>query len=153
MDFLETGADGKHRFRCPQEGCRLKGRTDWSRYCDFDYAERPEGTKLRIMGVIHRASEKWKEVFRKRTSIERYFGSAKHSRLLDKHQCLGRERVRLHAKLSMPSHLLTAWGRLRAGDYARMRHRRIRLPRPGAEPSEARECTECCRCPQNGRAG
>ena len=153
MDLVETGEDGKHRFRCPGEGCRLKGRTDWSRYCDFDYAERPEGTKLRIMGVIHRASEKWKEVFRKRTSIERYFGSAKHSRLLDKHQCLGRERMNLHGRMSMLSYLLTAWGRLRADDYARMRHMRIRLPRPGAEPSEARECTECCRCPQNGRAG
>ena len=153
MDLVETGEDGKHRFRCPEEGCRLKGRTDWSRYCDFDYAERPEGTKLPIMGVIHRASEKWKEVFRKRTSIERYFGSAKHSRLLDKHQCLGRERMNLHGRMSMLSYLLTAWGRLMADDYACMRHMRIRLPRATrvAGLSETQDCPECCPRPQQDR--
>ena len=152
MDFVETGEDGQHRFRCPGEGCHLKGRTDWSRYCDFDYAERPEGTKLRIMGVIHRASEEWKSIFKKRTSIERYFSSAKHSRLLDKHQCLGQQRVSLQAKLSTLSYLLTAWGRLRADDYAHMRHMHIRLPRATRVVglSETRECTECCLCPQRG---
>ena len=51
MEFLETGEDGKHRFRCPEEGCHLKDRTDWSRYCDFDYAEKPEDRRLRIMGT------------------------------------------------------------------------------------------------------
>ena len=91
MDFLETDPDGKHRFRCPDGGCHLKGRTDWSRYCDFEYSEKPEGKRLRIMGTLHQASSEWKGLFRKRTSIERWFASAKHSRLLDRHQFLGRE--------------------------------------------------------------
>ena len=129
MEFVETGEDGAHRFRCPPEGCHLKDRTDWSRYCDFDYSEKPEGTRLRIMGTVHRASGEWQEIFKKRTSIERYFSSGKQSRLLDKHQYIGLQRVSLHAKLSVLSHLLTAWGRLRAGDYEKMRRMTIRLPR------------------------
>ena len=153
MDFLETGPDGDNRFRCPEEGCHLKGRLDWSRYCDFEYSEKPEGTRLRIMGIIHRASKEWKELFKKRTAIEWYFGSAKHSRLLDRHQFLGQERVSLHARMSMLGYLLTSWGRLRAGDYEHMRHMHIKLPRPSSieEPGAAQECAECCLCPQHGR--
>ena len=135
MEFVEIGDDGAHRFRCPPEGCCLKDKTGWSRYCDFDYWEKPERTRLRIMGTAHRASGEWKDGFKKRTSIERYFSSGKQSRLLDKHQYLGLERVSLHAKLSVLSHLLTAWGRLRAGDYDKMRHMTIRLPRARRQQS------------------
>ena len=117
MEFLRTGRDGKHRFRCPEGGCHLKGRTDWSRYCDFEYAEKPTGTKLRIMGILHRASEEWQKIFNRRPAIERYFSSDKHSRLLDKHQYLGQRRVSLNARMATLSHLLTNWGRLMAGDY------------------------------------
>lgn len=153
MDFLETGEDGKHRFRCPEGGCHLKGRMDWSRYCDFDYAEKPEGKRLRIMGTLHRASEEWKEIFKKRTSIERYFSSAKHSRLLNQHQYLGQPRVSLHGRMSTLSYLMTAWGRLMAGDYENMRRMHIRLPRVKrvVVPSETQDCAESCPCPQHNR--
>ena len=147
-------AGREHRFRCPEEGCRLKGRTDWSRYCDFEYSEKPEGTRLRIMGVIHRASKEWREIFKKRPSIERYFSSDKRSRLLDRHQFMGLERVSLHGRMSTLSYLLTAWGRLRAGDYPHMRHMHIRLgrrPAPASDLSEVQECAECCLCPQHDR--
>ena len=151
MDFLETDPDGKHKFRCQEEGCHLKGRTDWSRYCDFEYSEKPEGTRLRIMGIIHRASEEWNTLFKKRPSIERHFSSTKHSRLLDKHQFMGQERVSLHARMSNLSYLLTAWGRLMANDYTHMRHMHIRLPQPNPVPGlrEAKECSECCLCPEH----
>ncbi len=128
MDFLETDPEGKHRFRCPDGGCHLKGRTDWSRYCDFEYSEKPEGKRLRIMGTLHRASAEWKGLFRKRTSIERWFASAKHSRLLDRHQFLGQKRVSLHATMSVLAYLLTALGRLRAGDYKGMQRMSVELP-------------------------
>ena len=59
MNFLKTGPDGKHRFRCPEGGCHLNGRMGWSRYCDFEHAEKPTGKRLRIMGIIHRASKEW----------------------------------------------------------------------------------------------
>ena len=126
---METGEDGKHRFRCPEGGCHLKDGTDWSRYCDFDYSEKPEGTRLRIMGIIRRASDEWKQMFKRGPSIERYFSSDKHSRSLDKHQFMGQEKMSLHGRMSTLSYLLTAWGRLMAGDCADMRHMHIRLPR------------------------
>ena len=87
-----------------------------------------------------------------RPSIERYFSNGKQSRLLDKHQYMELQRVSLHAKLSVVSRLLTAWGRLRAGDYEHMRHMYIRLPRAGPTPSPAvsQDCAECCFCPQHG---
>ena len=153
MDFLGTEPDGRHLFRCPEGGCHLKGKTNWSRYCDFDHAEKPEGTKLRIMGVLHRASEEWQKIFKRRPAIERYFSSNKHSRLLDKHQFIGQKRVTLHDRMSTLSHLLTSWGRLRAGDYAHLRHMYIKLPKrpaPAAGPRESRKCDDCCLCPKHG---
>ena len=84
---------------------------------------------LRIMGVVHRASDEWKRIFQMRPAVERYFSSGKQSRLLDKHQYLGLERVGLHARMATLSYLLTSWGRLMAGDYANIRRMHIRLPR------------------------
>ena len=87
-----------------------------------------------------------------RPSIERYFSSAKHSRLLNQHQCLGQERVSLHGRMATLSYLLTAWGRLAASDYEHMRHMRIRLPRAtrAVAASEPQECAGCCICPKHG---
>ena len=53
----------------------------------------------------------------------------------------------------MLSYLLTAWGRLRASDYANMRGMHIRLPRAtqAAELGETQECRQYCLCPQHGR--
>ena len=150
MDYTGTGEDGSHRFRCPEAGCHLKNRMDWSRYCDFDFAEKPEGKRLRIMGIVHRASPEWKHLFRMRPAVERWFSSAKHSRLLDQHQYLGLERVSLHSKMSMLSYLLTAWGRLMSGDYEGMRQMHIKLPR-GTRALSVDECSDSCPCPQHIR--
>ena len=70
------------------------------------------------MGIIHRASEEWKELFKKRTTIERYFASAKHSRLLDRHQFLGPgegESPRQNVDAGLPAHRMGSaeGGRLR----------------------------------------
>ena len=54
-----------------RRGCHPKGKTDWSRYCDFDYSEKPEGARLRILGIVHRVSEEWKRLIRMRPAIER----------------------------------------------------------------------------------
>ncbi len=89
MYFLGTGLGGKHLFRCPEDGCHLKGRMGWSRCCGFALAEKPDGTNLRMMGILHRVSKKWREIFRRRPCIERDFSSNKHFKLLDKHQYLG----------------------------------------------------------------
>ena len=40
--------------------------------------------------------------------LERYFSSDKHSRLLDKHQYLGQQRVSLNARTATLTYLLTS---------------------------------------------
>lgn len=51
-----------------------------------------------------------------------------HSRLLDSHRYLNIQKVSLHAAMATLTYLATALAHLKADDYARMRHMRIRLP-------------------------
>ena len=60
------------------------------------------------MGIIPRFSNAWKELYQKRSSIERYFSSAKQSRLLNRHQCLGQDKVELHVNMTTLAYALTA---------------------------------------------
>ena len=66
---------------------------------------------------------------KKLTSIERYFGTVKQSRLMDQHRYIGIKWVSLHVLLSTITYLATALARLQANDYARMQHMRIKLPK------------------------
>ena len=85
-----------------------------------------------------------------RTAIERYFRSAKHSRLLNQHQFLGIAKVSLHASVSRLAYLATVLARLKADDYAGMRHMTVRLPRARRKKSEQPAETACrqhgCTC-------
>ena len=152
MDYIGTDKEGNHYFRCPGEGCWLKRKVDWSRYCNSGHSEKPEGKLLRIMGIIPRFTKLWRKIYNKRGAIERWFSSGKRSRLLDKHQLLWIGKITLHVNMSMLAWLLTALARLKTDDYRRMRHMYIRLPRaePTVEPAEAWGCTECCLCPKHG---
>ena len=152
MDYLGTDSDGDHWFRCPNEGCQLRDKVDWSRYCDFELSEQPEGKLLRIMGVIPRFTREWQEIYRKRSSIERYFSSSKHSRLLNQHQHRGLDRVSTHVKMATLTYLLTALAHLAADDYAGMRQMSVNLPRveQPTEPPGVQGCMDCNRCPQYG---
>ena len=80
------------------------------------------------MGLLPRCSVEWKAEYKKRPSEERYFSSAKHSRLLDTHRYLNGQKVSLHEVLSTLAYLATALAHLNADDYAHMRYMRIRLP-------------------------
>ena len=158
MAYLGTDPDGGHHFRCRPDGCWLKNKVDWSRYCDSYHSEKPEGKLLRIMGIVPRFSELWRTLYKKRTGIERGFSSGKRSRLLDSHQLLRKGKFELHANGSILASLLTMLTHLKADDYKHMRHMRIKLPRtvrrrrqePAmAELAEAQECDECCLCPEH----
>ena len=127
MEYLESDADRGHRFRCPSEGCHLKSKVQWTAHCDTDLWEKPEGRLLRVMGVLPRFTGEWKRTYAMRTSIERYFRSAKHSRLLNRHQFLGIAKVKLHVSLARLGYLATALAHLEADDYAAMRRMKIRL--------------------------
>ena len=120
MKFLGTDSEGDHWFTCDWEGCHLKHKIDWSKYCDFEHSEKPEGKLLRIMGTIHRNSLHWKRLYNMRPVIERYFSSAKRSRLLDTHKCLNLERMTLHVTMSWLTYVFSVLCHLRAGDTENM---------------------------------
>ena len=127
MEFLGTDSEGDHWFTCDWEGCRLKHRIDWSKYCDFEHSEKPEGRLLRIMGSVHRSSVEWNGLYNMRPVIERYFSSGKRSRLLDTHKCLNLERMTLHVTMSWLTYVLTVLCHLRAGDVEHMLHMPVEL--------------------------
>ena len=128
MEYVETDPEKGHLFRCPSEGCSLKEKVQFTRHCDYAHYEKPEGKLLRIVGLLPRCSEEWNAEYKKRPTVERYFSSDKHSRLLGTHRCLNEQRVKLHVAMSMLSYLATALAHLKANDYAHMRHMRIKLP-------------------------
>ena len=147
MEYVETDPEQGHLFRCPAEGCDLKGKVHWSRYCDSEHYEKPEGRLLRIVGLLPRCSEEWKAKYKLRTTIERYFSSGKHSRLMDKHRYLNIDKVSLHVAISMLSYLTTALAHLKADDYAHMRHMRIKLPKARHENTRQMSPAPACRDP------
>ena len=114
-EYVETDPEKGHLFRCPADGCH------------HEHYEKPEGRLLRIVGLLPRCSEEWKAEYKKRPSEERYFSSAKHSRLLGTHRYLNGQKVSLHIALSTLAYLATALAHLQADDYAHMRHMRIKL--------------------------
>ena len=140
MAYLGTDPNGAHHFRCPPGGCALRDKINWSRYCDSEHSEKPEGKLLRIMGVVPRFRELWKELYKWRTTIERLFSSAKRSRLMNQHRHLDMERINLHERMSVLTGALTALTHLQADDWRHMRHMRIRLAgrdRKTADPGTA----------------
>ena len=128
MEYVETDLEKGHLFRCPSDGCALKETVQFTRHCDYAHYEKPEKRLLRIVGLLPRCSEEWKTEYKKRPTIERYFSSDKHSRMLDTHRYLNGQKVELHVMMSMLSYLATALAHLKANDYTHMRHMRIKLP-------------------------
>ena len=103
------------------------------------------------MGLLARCSEEWKAEYKKRPTIERYFSSGKHSRLLDTHRNLNMFKVSLHVMMSMLAYLATALAHLQADDYTHMRHMRIKLPVTNGTNSIGRlSPTPACRDPDCG---
>ena len=129
MEYIATDPEQGHLFRCPAEGCHLKDTVHFTRYCNDEHYDKPEGKLLRIVGLLHRCTEAWKTEYKKRPIIERLIGSSKHSRLMNQHSYLNLFQMSLHVLMSILSYLATALAHLQADDYARMRHMRIKLPR------------------------
>ena len=116
----------------------------FKRHCDFQHYERPEGRLLRIVGLLPRCSDEWKAEYQKRTSIERYLSSVKHSRLMNQHRNFNIIQMSLHVLMSTLTYLVTALAHLQADDYAHMRRMRIKLPRvqrrrAAARPEQSRQ--------------
>ena len=102
MTYVRTDSEtGQHLYRCPAGGCEKfqkgQGKSIFSR-CEDSHWEDPQDN-LRVIGVVPRQSQLWRDLYRKRQGIERFFGSAKRSRLLDKHQYIGIRKARTHVAL------------------------------------------------------
>ncbi len=147
MEYILTDPEKGHLFRRPAEGCSLKDKVQFTRHCDYEHYEQPEGRLLRIVGLLPRCSPEWKTEYKKRPGIERHFSSAKHSRLLDTHRCLNGGKVSLHVVLSELSYLATALAHLKADDYAQMLHMRIKLPKARVERKRRPLRAPACRDP------
>lgn len=148
MEYVETDPEKGHLFRCPADGCPLKKTVQFTRHCDHEHYEKPEGRLLRIVGLLPRCSVEWKAEYKKRPVIERGFSSQKHSRLLSTHRYLTIEKVSLHVAMSMLAYLATALAHLKADDYACVRHMRIKLPTAkSASRNRRRSPTPACSDP------
>ena len=128
MTFIRTDPQtGEHLYQCPAGGCtKFKAGKHIFTRCNDAHWEDPRDN-LRVIGIVPRQSELWRGLYRKRQGIERFFSSAKRSRLLDKHQYNGMRKVQAHVALSVLTYLATMYARTKSGEPERMRHMRIRV--------------------------
>ena len=84
MDYIETDPTAGHLFRCPPDGCRLKGKMAFTRYCDNEHYENPVG-QSRVAAESREIAQGEQGVAAsipsERTIIERLFNSLKSSRI------------------------------------------------------------------------
>ena len=125
MKYLGTDAKRGHLFKCPRGGRHLKKKALSSLSCGEEQWEKLEGALLRTIGAIPRFSKRWRELYKLRQTIERFFGSAKHSRLLNKQQYIEMDKVAIHAQMSLLTYSVTMLARLMGGNYAGIRHMRM----------------------------
>jgi hypothetical protein len=101
-----AGADFKRnaaKYRCPTGECQPK-----SKWVKAD----------RRYPLIPRDSKRWRDLYRGRAAVEREFGRLKHEYGLTPLRVRGRERVALHADLTMLARLSLALARARAVQLA-----------------------------------
>ena len=129
MEYVRSDKGKGHLFRCPDGGCELKGQREYlGQRCQHEHYEGWDGDLLRRVGRLPKASKRWKRLYKRRTIVERLFGSLKRSRLLDKHCYLGMAKVRLHVGLSLLTYVGTMLARLLDDDYAGMREMKVEMP-------------------------
>ena len=128
MTYVRTDPEtGKHLYRCPASGCeKFKSGKNVFMHCKDSHWENP-ADNVRVIGVVARKSKEWSDLYKLRQGVERFFSSAKRSRLLDKHLYLEMQKIETHVALSVLTYLGTMYARIKAGDEEKMRHMRIRV--------------------------
>ena len=68
VEYLNTDPrTGYHLFRCPPAGCSLKQRSNGMvRYYDTTVHSEDPANNLRVLGVVSRASPKWRTLYKRR---------------------------------------------------------------------------------------
>jgi IS5 family transposase len=79
MEYVGSDEQG-HSYRCVADKCHLKG-GQGRRYCDYVITVQPEDD-LRKIGKVARVSAQWKELFSRRSAVERVNSRLKETRRL-----------------------------------------------------------------------
>ena len=125
MNYVLTDPkSGWHLYRCPDEGCALKNRAPPVRWCENFQWAKPEDS-YRVIGVAARASLYYQMRYKGRMVVERFFNSAKSSRLLDCHAYFDMYRIEAHAEISMMAYLATVFHRVSGNRLDLMRRMRV----------------------------
>ena len=119
MEYVRSDPQHGHLYRCPPDGCRLKGRRGVL-YChETEWLDRRDNPRL--FGPVRRGSAEWKEKYRLRQAVERVFKGLKESRRLERHCIRGLKKIGLHVAMSVLSFQATAWMRLLIGQPENLR--------------------------------
>lgn len=105
MSYIRSDPKLGHLYRCPPDRCRLKNRKG-VRYCHDEQWELHKDNP-RLESPISRKSQKWKDLYRLRQSIERIFKSLKESRRLERHCVRGSKRIALHSAMTLIAYQAT----------------------------------------------
>ena len=124
MRYVGTNSERGHLFKCPRGERQLKKILS-PLSCGDEQWHEVGGKLLRIIGTIPRFTKTWRDFYKLRQAIERFFGSAKRSRTLDQQQYLTMDKVLMHTQMSLLTYSATMLARLLGGDYARIRHMRM----------------------------
>ena len=131
MEYVLTDPkSGKHLYRCPDGGCKLKSRSSGAmRYCvpTESHWEDPKDN-IKVIGLIARDSDEFRERYSRRQVVERMFSSLKRSRILDKHMYLSFEKIYAHVAMSFISYVGTMVARVLSGQVSKIRHMRLQMP-------------------------
>ena len=121
MEYLGSDRERGRLYRCPSEGCHLKGSLYGGSVHCRDWVWEDPTRDLRLFGVIRRDGPEWKELYTQRQAIERVFKSMKESRRLERHCVRGLRQITLHAFMSALAFQVTALVRILAGEAEWMR--------------------------------
>lgn len=113
MEYVRSDPKRGHLYRCPPEGCHLKGRKG-VRYCHDEHWE-DRRDRLRLFGPLRRGSPEWKALYGQRQSVERVFKGMKESRRLEEHCVRGLKMIALHASMSALAFQATALANVLSG--------------------------------------
>jgi hypothetical protein len=118
MEYVGSDAKG-HVYQCVAEKCPLRDR-EGTLYCEYVITVRPEDD-LRKIGPVARVSAQWKELFSRRSAVERVNSRLKETRRLQDF-CFRRIwKVTTHCLLSVLTMQAAAVAQARAGELEGVR--------------------------------
>ena len=121
MQYVLTDFEKGDLYRCAKGGCELQDKSSGAMlYRDSEVWE-PIGRNPRLRGPIRRDTPEWKELYRKRYSIERIFKTMKEARSLERHYHRGLRNITLHVMLSTLVFQATALVKALAGELDELR--------------------------------